>query len=562
MTQVITASKEMERQAQDNATEKMLTLSKPLGPSISGAMAQIEQEKELKEDEERLVEEGEAIDFSKCTIREVQVLNPVPEQLDPFTEALIGGVDPVAVHQALTLSYPILAFLGHNARVLYADGMLRWICGQSWQMGGSGTGKSQVLRSLENLFLSKELAEKNVAAKKEADYSLLTEEESKKTAKPQEKLRILDAVPSAIAMLEQMQINGDGLMYLSCTEGGEFTKKISSQYYSIVLDIMKKSYDGTGEAFLHKTKEKTYFVPSMKLCCNIGGTIDPMYKIFRHCDSDGTLSRGTLVILGERKDEKKEGAYKRPQWTKEQTAVLLEGARRLKTFNNTFKEDENICDEESLERAYEGAKDSDGNAPTFEEYNFSVQEERERLALSVPAIIALGKEIKANLARIGEIADDCCSRANERAMAMCYLLYIANGLADVPEEERDAQYNETLQRIIDVVRWWVNCSIDCALAVQRQLNANSRSYREEIRLAYKEAMGATVAQNIYKERQAAFEQYEKAHSGEIVNVRTVRDSCDAFKRLSLRTILRSIQERGWDECLRGKYRVPGKEVTS
>ena len=503
------------------------------------------------------------VNFNEFSVRYMQSLYPVPERLDPFTEALLGGVDPVAVHQTLTLSYPILAFLGYKARVLYADGILRWMCGQSWQMGGSGSGKSIVLRSLENLFLARELTEKNVAAKKEADYSQLPEEERNKTPKPRAKLRILDAVPSAIAMLEQMQINGDGLMYLSCTEGGEFAKKISSQYYALILDMMKKSYDGTGEAFLHKTKEKTYFVPSMKLCCNIGGTIDPMYKIFRHCDSDGTLSRGTLVILGERKDEKMEGAYKRPKWTTEQMAVLHEGAYRLRRFDNRFNENENFYlndndDENSLERAYEGAKDSEGNAPTFEEYCVSVQEERERLALSVPEIIAFGKEIKADLAVIGEIADDCCSRANERAQAMCYLLYIANGLAEVPREERGDKYEETLRRIIGVVRWWTKCSIDCALAVQRQLNANSRSHREEIRLAYKEAIGAS-AESTVKIRDRAFGEFETLHAGEVVNTTFVKDNISILGKMSLRNIKRLIDERGWPEAFHGKYVVTGKE---
>lgn len=320
MTQVITASKELEQMARDSATEKLHSMA-PLGPSIRGAAAAVEQEKKRKEEEKRL--EEEIIDFTKRKIREIQALYPVPEQLDPFTESLLSGVDPMSVHQAMTLVFPILAFLGHKARVLYADGMLRWMCGQSWQMGGSGCGKTVVLRSLENLFLSKELAEKDAAAKRESAYSQLSEEERKKVEKPQEKLRILDSVPTAIALLEQMQINGDGVMYLSCTEGGEFAKKISNQYYALVLDMMKKSYDGTGEAFLYKNSEKTYYVSSMKLCCNIGATIDPMYKIFHHCDSDGTLSRGSLVILGERKDEETEGAYKRPEWTKDQMSVLL-----------------------------------------------------------------------------------------------------------------------------------------------------------------------------------------------------------------------------------------------
>ena len=533
----------------------------PIGPSIEIARQQLEEEKAIAAS---CIDDGEeTIDISKYKVRDVQAMSPIPEQLDPFTEALLSGVDPMSAHQAMTLSYPILAFMGQNARVLYDDGTLRWMSGQSWQMGGSGCGKSLVLRSLEQMFLAKEIAENDEAARKAAAYTLLSEKERKETSMPQEKVRILDTVPTALALLMQMQINEGGAMYLSCSECGEFGKKIRTPYYSLVLDMMKKSYDGTGEAYLHKASDKMYYVPSMKLCCNIGGTIDPMYRIFRQCDSDGTLSRGAVTILGERKNEETEGAYKAPKWTKEQTDVLLAGAARLRGFDNRFKENDNDNNndndndnnEESNRRAYEGAKDSDGNVPTLTEYNISVQEERVRLALSVPAIVAFGKEIKANLARIGEIADDSCSRANERAQAMCYLLYIANGLAAVPEEERDARYDETLHRIIDVVRWWVNSSIDCAIAIQRQLNVNSKSYREEIRLAYKETMGASAAQNAQRERNDAFREYEAAHVGEIVSIKDAQEANDVFKTVSRKTFLNLVRQRGWRFVVNGKYRV-------
>ena len=227
--------------------------------------------------------------------------------------------------------------------------------------------------------------------------------------------------------------------------------------------------------------------------------------------------------------------------------------------NDNNNDNDNDNNEESNRRAYEGAKDSDGNVPTLTEYNISVQEERVRLALSVPAIVAFGKEIKANLARIGEIADDSCSRANERAQAMCYLLYIANGLAAVPEEERDARYDETLHRIIDVVRWWVNSSIDCAIAIQRQLNVNSKSYREEIRLAYKETMGASAAQNAQRERNDAFREYEAAHVGEIVSIKEAQEANDVFKTVSRKTFLSLVRQRGWRFVVNGKYRVIKKD---
>ena len=74
----------------------------------------------------------------------------------------------------MTLLCPILSFLGHNTRVLYNDGTLRWISGQSWQMGGSGRGKSVVLRELETLFLSKELSDTRASVEQVAQYAMLS----------------------------------------------------------------------------------------------------------------------------------------------------------------------------------------------------------------------------------------------------------------------------------------------------------------------------------------------------------------------------------------------------
>lgn len=573
---VVIASKEQERTARDNATERVISM--PLGPSISGAAARIEQEREMDAEDKKdgiVIDDGEEtnLDFTKAKVREVQALHPVPEHLDPFTQALLSGVDPMAAHQALTLTYPIMAFMGCNIRVMYSEKNLRWMSGQSWQMGGSGCGKTQVLRAVEDLFLSKEKQKNADNAKKAAAHTILSEKERKETGLPTEKVRIMLGIPTAFALLLQMQVNGDGAMYISCSECGEFSKKIQSTYYSLLLDMMKQSYDGMGEAYMHKAGDKMYYAPSMKLCCNIGGTIDPMYKIFRQCDSDGTLSRGAVTMLGERKDVKKEGPYKDPDWDGEELTTLLEGAERLRNFDNTFKEvDESTVDEltscnkksnendGSLQRVYEDAKGDSGLCPTAPEYYHSLQKERIRRALNVPAFIQLGKEIKEHLTLLGEISDDCCSRADERAMAMCYLLYVANGLDKIEGDESCADvYNDILSGIVNVAHWWVMSSIDCALAIQTQLNSRSRSHRDEIRLAYKEAMGASAAKSIYNDRCAAFTVFEREHQGEVVNVRFVRDNCERFQGMSLKTVHRFIVDRNWREISRGKYRVPSPE---
>ena len=568
MTQIITATKEQERKAADRAVIRLS--GRPLGPSIAQAAADVKEKEELEAADKLAVERGEVVedeviykdgkatlDLTNKNIRQIQMLNPVPEKLDPFTQALLDGVDPMAAHQALTLTFPIMAFLGHNIRVLYEDGTLRWMCGQSWQMGGSGCGKSLVLREIENLFLSEEKKKNAENAQKAAAYSLLSEKERKETNLPDEEVRIMDSVPTALALLQQMQVNGGGAMYLSCSECGEFGKKIKGTYYALVLDMMKKSYDGIGESYMHKTNSGMYYVPSMKLCCNIGGTIDPMYGIFRQCDSDGTLSRGAVTMLGERKDEKKDGPYKAPSWTKEQVEVLLKGAMRLRNFNNTYNEDDlfknDEGDKESMERVFDSARDSEGNIPTIAEYNISMQKERIRRALNVEAFQALGKEIKRYLVNIGEIADDCCSRANERAMALCYLLYIANGLnEDISASEK----SETIQRIIDVARWWVRSSIDCAIAVQKQLNLNSKSQRENIRNNYKEVMGASGAQQILVTRAKALREYEAGHVGEQRTLKEIHDGIALFRDISLKQVQRIVDAWGWKRASYAKYLIP------
>jgi len=506
------------------------------------------------------------INVDKYSVREVQAMCPLPEQLDPFTEALLSGVDPMSVHQALTLTFPMLAFLGSNTRVLYASRKLRWMCGLTWQMGGSGCGKSTVLRSLEDLLLCKEIAEKDAAARRIREYSQLSEEERKKTPKPKEKLFIFDGIPTGLALMEQMQINDGGAIYISCTECGELAKKIGSRHFSIVLDMIKKSHDETGEPFLYKTSERTLYVSSMKICANIGGTEDQMYKVLHHCDSDGTLSRSAVVMLGEPKDEDTEGEYKDPSWTKEQVKILVEGANRLRNFDNTYRENLNDnlnlnhnenSDEESDQRVYEGAKDGDGNAPTIEEYNFSVQEERVRRALCVPEIITFGKEIKRELSRIGEITTDCCSRANELAQAICYLLYVANGLADVSEKERDGAYFETLRRIMDVSRWWIYRSIDAAVAVQTQLNANSKSQREGIRVAYKRQASGRLSDMLREKREAAFRDFEEKYDGMKVNANALR-VYDVFASMDRSQLRRLILDRGYEYVARNLFCVVRK----
>ncbi len=486
-----------------------------------------------------------AINVDKYSVREVQGFNPLPQKLDPFTKALLDGCDPVSAHQALTLTFPIMAFMGNRARVLYTDGTLRWVSGQSWQMGGSGCGKSLVLRSLERLFLSEELEKNRKNAEKAAAYSLLSEKERQDTPIPQEEVRILDTVPTAVALLEQMQINGGGAVYISCSEAGEFGKKIGSPYYAIILDMMKKSYDGTGESFMHKTKSKMYYVPSMKLCFNIGGTIDPMYKILRHCNADGTLSRGSLTILGERKDEKTEGEYRAPQWNREQREVLLEGANRLRSFNNTYNENQNENENGNEKNTDNSDK---GIWPlTSEEYNARVHEERIRRALCVDGILQLGREIKEYIISLGQSADSCCSRADERAMGLAYLLYIANG-----------EQAGTLPDIINVVRWWVKTTIDCAMAVQSQLNEETKSRQEAVCRAYKRQASSHNLSDILREkREEAFRDFEEKYGGMEVSGAALREY-EVFTKMDSSYLRRLIVDRGYEYVGRNLYRVVKK----
>ncbi|MBP5196377.1 MAG: DUF3987 domain-containing protein [Bacteroidaceae bacterium] len=503
-----------------------------------------------------------AINVDKYSVREVQGFNPLPKKLDPFTKALLDGCDPVSAHQALTLTFPIMAFMGNNARVLYTDGTLRWVSGQSWQMGGSGCGKSLVLRSLERIFLSEELEKNRKNAEKAAAYSLLSEKERQDTPIPQEEVRILDTVPTAVALLEQMQINGGGAVYISCSEAGEFGKKIGSPYYAIILDMMKKSYDGTGEPFMHKTKSKMYYVPSMKLCFNIGGTIDPMYKILRHCNADGTLSRGSLTILGERKDEKKEGKYRAPQWNAEQREVLQEAANRLRNFDNTYRENLSFRPANGAERSEsnlnldlnqnENEKNTDNGDKgiwplTSEEYNARVHEERIRRALRVDEILQLGGEIKEYIISLGQSADSCCSRADERAMGLAYLLHIANG-----------EQAETLPDIINVVRWWVKSTIDCAMAVQSQLNEETKSRQEAVCRAYKRQASHNLSDILREKREEAFRDFEEKYGGMEVSGAALREY-EVFAKMDSSYLRRLIVDRGYESVGRNLYRVVKKE---
>jgi hypothetical protein len=475
------------------------------------------------------------LDAGKCSVRDILAINPVPDKLDPFTEALIGGVDPMSAHQALTLAFPILSFLGQHARVLYSDGTLRWISGQSWQMGGSGCGKSLVLRALEELFLSREIREKTENARKAAAYTMLSETERRGIPVPQEKVRIFDSIPTALALLQQAQINDGEAIYLSCSECGEFAKKIANPYYALVLDMMKKSYDGTGAPFMHKTADKTYFVPSMRLCCNVGGTIDPMFRIFRRCDADGTLSRASLTILGERKNDPSEGAYKAPCWSLEQKRLMWTAAERLREFDNRYRECETDVENNPAEV-------EDGISVA--EQDDRLMEERRSRALCVPEIIALGNEIKAHLASYGtEIIDDCCSRADERAMGLAYLLYIAND-----------ESAEVLGDIISTVRWWVKIGVDSAYAVQLAINSGTHSYRELVRCNFKAQGINRVQQEVDSARDEAFREYETLYEGEEKSIADFQQ-IPILRALCPRTVRRLVQDRGYKSVRRGVYVV-------
>lgn len=461
---------------------------------------------------------------SEDSVRDILGANPMPDRVDPLIAALQEGCDPDSAHQVMTLAVPVFSFLARRLRVVYNDGALRWVGGQSWQMGGSGCGKSLVLRSLERLLLSREMKENDLNAREAARYSMLSEKERKETPVPQTKVHVMDSVPTAIALLQQMQVNGDGCLYCSCSEAGELAKKIGSRYYSLVLDMLKKSYDGTGESYLHKTSERMYYVPSMKLCCNIGGTIEPMFRIFRHCNADGTLSRGSLTILPERKDEKEDGAYKAPSWTAAQKAFIWAAAERLRSFDNRYMEDDS-----ELHSAEEEDR---------------IHTERLRRALSHPDILALGREIKAYLAGFGEEIDDCCSRADERAMGYAYLLYVAGGCDEAVLRERT----------IPTVRWWVKISIDCAYAMQMRINVECKSHKEAVRQAFKTQSATRLQHEILEARERAFALFEEQHEGEEKRLEDLAVLAP-FARLSRTRLYHLVQQRGYSYRARNLFVV-------
>ena len=287
-----------------------------VGPVINQMMAE-QQAKQAKKEAAPVAPQaaepeksGLPADPKDWSMKDLLESKPLPEDIDPFSRTLLGGVDPIAVHQAMTVVIPILCQLGEQSRVLYSPHRLRWMCGMSWQMGVSGSGKSEVQRELEKLFLSKDLKENSMNAKEASKYSLLSEKEKKETPVPEEKVRIFMGLPTSLALVQQMQVNDGGAIYISCTECGEFGKKIAQTSYNAIPDMMKRSYDGTGEEYIHKTLQGSLYVPSMKLNANFSGTIDPVFKVFRYNNADGTLSRCNLTILPKRKDEEKEGVYK------------------------------------------------------------------------------------------------------------------------------------------------------------------------------------------------------------------------------------------------------------
>lgn len=461
----------------------------------------------------------------KSSLKKVQQLYGLPERLDPFTETLLAGVDPVAVHQTVTLTMPILSFLAQNMRVKYCDGQRRWICGQSWQVGASGCGKSLVLRSLEDLFLAQEKEENRKAAEEAAAYSMLSEKERKETPPPAAAVRMIDGVPTAIAVLIQLQINkGDGI-YITCSECGEMSKKIRNNYYSVLLDMLKKSYDGEGESYMHKTSTTTYFVHSMKICANVGGTVDPMLKIFKWVNKDGTLSRGNITILPERKDEKKDGVYRAPSWSDEQRQMLMDCAERLRRFDNKDLSDDSVCDER---------------------------------------ILSLGQRVKQHITSIGETADDCCSRADERAMGLAYLLCAANGCIVCSEEGEvsvvhSEEADRTVEACIEVARWWIMQCINAALAMQERLDFGTKSQKEAFAQAYKTVSLKSLAEKVKDAREEAFRSFETKYEGQQKRVEDFREM-PAFVDLSERSLRRAVSERNYESTKRGFYLIARKEA--
>ena len=498
------------------------------------------------------------------SMKELLESKPVPEDIDPFTRTLLGGVDPIAVHQAVTAVMPILAFLGSRTRVLYSPNRLRWVCALSWQMGGSGSGKSVVQRELESLFLSKDLKENSLNAQNAAKYSLLSEKERKETPMPDEKVRIFMGLPTAIALVQQMQINGGDAIYISCSECGEFGKKIAQPSYNVIPDMMKRSYDGTGEDFIHKTKEGVLYVRSMKICANISGTIDPMFKVFRYNNADGTLSRSNLTILPKRKDEEKEGEYIEPHWTMAERAFLRECADRLRMFNNEFHENEKpeeIDECNALLEKY-GLRKEGAPVPTVQDLEDCVHAERCARAICIPEVLELGRDIKKYLLSFGDVAADSCSRANERAMGLCYLLLIANGFAPLrggggdevhSGEAWTAEDRQLLRQCINVARWWIEIAIDCALALQGILDLNTRSVKNGMLAAFGEKVKHISA--VEAARLAAFCDFEARHAGEQVAIEDLREE-SVFAPLGRATLNRLVGDRHWVPTRRGRYLIP------
>ena len=496
------------------------------------------------------------------SMKELLESKPVPEDIDPFTRTLLGGVDPIAVHQAITAVMPILAFLGSRTRVLYSPNRLRWVCALSWQMGGSG--KSVVQRELESLFLSKELSDNSKNAQNAAKYSLLSEKERKETPMPDEKVRIFMGLPTAIALVQQMQINNGDAIYISCTECGEFGKKIAQPSYNAIPDMMKRSYDGTGEDFIHKTKEGVLYVRSMKICANISGTIDPMFKVFRYNNADGTLSRSNLTILPKRKDEEKEGEYIEPHWTMAERIFLRECADRLRMFNNEFHENEKPDEIDECNALLEkyGLRKEGAPVPTVQDLEDCVRAERCARAVCIPEVLELGRDIKKYLVSFGDMAADSCSRANERAMGLCYLLLIANGFAPLrggggdevhSGEAWTAEDRQLLRQCINTARWWIEIAIDCALALQTILDLNTRSVKNGMLAAFGEKVKHISA--VEAARLEAFCDFEARHAGEQVAIEDLREE-SVFAPLGRATLNRLAGERHWVPTRRGRYLIP------
>ena len=507
---------------------------------------------------------GLPADPKDWSMKDLLESKPLPEDIDPFSRTLLGGVDPIAVHQAMTVVIPILCQLGEQSRVLYSPHRLRWMCGMSWQMGVSGSGKSEVQRELEKLFLSKDLKENSMNAKEASKYSLLSEKEKKETPVPEEKVRIFMGLPTSLALVQQMQVNDGGAIYISCTECGEFGKKIAQTSYNAIPDMMKRSYDGTGEEYIHKTQQGSLYVPSMKLNANFSGTIDPVFKVFRYNNADGTLSRCNLTILPKRKDEEKEGVYKEPHWAMKERIFLRECADRLRTFNNKFHENEKPDEIDECNALLEkyGLRADENYVPTVQDLEDCVYAEQCDKAVCIPEVLELGRDIKKYLVSFGDMAADSCSRANERAMGLAYLLLIANGFAPLRNcggsevhsgEAWTAEDRQLLSQCINTARWWIDISIDCALALQSILDLHTPSVKNGM-LA---ACGETVKKRALKEaaRQAAFQDIETKHRGEEVPITVMREY-KIFANLDRSMWYRLAEKRGWEPAKKGLFRLP------